>query len=123
MATADVACASAGSSSAGGGIGCALSAADEKLRKPTTAPSSATIISIERRKSDACDMRRLLEADLHETDDRMRYVRLLQRGNLVCGKFHVHRCESILEMVQFRGANDRSGDDRLRKAATPVLSV
>ena len=36
-------------------------------------------------------------------------------GNLVCGKFHVHRCESIVEMVQFRGADDRSRDDRLRK--------
>src|SRR5262249_43202844 len=115
IATSDVARTSAGSLSTGGGIERALSAADEIPRKQTTAPSSATIISARRGKSDACRMRRLPAANLHETDDRMRYVRLLQRGNLVCGKFHVHRCESIVEMVQFRGANDRSCDDRLRK--------
>jgi hypothetical protein len=42
----------------------------------------------------------------------MRYVRLLQRGNLVGGKFHVHGCESVVEMVQLGGA----GDDRLGSA-------
>ena len=31
---------------------------------------------------------------------RVRHVRLFQRGNLVGGKFHVHGCESIVEMVQ-----------------------
>jgi hypothetical protein len=37
----------------------------------------------------------------------------LERGNLVGGKFHVHGCESVVEMVQLGGANDRSGDDPL----------
>src|SRR6201995_2600116 len=99
IAASEGACGSVGSSSAGGGIERALSAADEKTRKPKTAPSSTTIISAGRRKGDACRMRRLPEADLHETDDRMRYVRLLQRGNLFCRQFHVHRCESVFEMV------------------------
>jgi hypothetical protein len=45
----------------------------------------------------------------------MRCIRLFQRGNLVGGKFHVHGCESVFEMVQLRGAYNRSRDDRLRE--------
>ena len=45
----------------------------------------------------------------------MRHVWLLQRGNLVGGKFHVHGCESIVEMVQLGSTDDRRGDDRLGK--------
>ena len=36
---------------------------------------------------------------------------MYERGNLVGGKFHVHGCESVLEMVQFGGADDRRRDD------------
>jgi hypothetical protein len=78
------------------------------------APSnSAAKISAGRKKRHDCGMRRLLEGGSDETDDRMRHVRLLQRGNLVGGKFHVHGCESIVEMVQLGSADDRRGDDRL----------
>ena len=52
-------------------------------------------------------------AGLDKTDDRMRKIRLLQRGNLVGGEFHVHGCESVIEMVQLGGADDRRRDDRL----------
>jgi len=54
---------------------------------------------------------RLLEADLDEADDRMRYIGLLQRGNLVGRKFHVHRCERVVEMVQPCCADDGRSDD------------
>jgi hypothetical protein len=43
----------------------------------------------------------------------MRHIRLFQRGNLVRGQFHVHGCESVVEMVQFGGADDRGCNDRL----------
>jgi hypothetical protein len=35
---------------------------------------------------------------------------MYERGNLVGGKFHVHGCESVVEMLQL---GDRSGDDPL----------
>src|SRR5258708_9711021 len=77
------------------------------------ASSSAAKINAGRKKGDACGTNRLLEAGLDETDYRMRHVRLLERSNLVDGKFHVHGCESVLEMVELGGADDRRRDDRL----------
>src|SRR3984893_11666141 len=50
---------------------------------------------------------------LDEADDGVGNVRLLERSNLVGGKFHVHGCESVVEMLQLGGADDRSSDDRL----------
>ena len=43
----------------------------------------------------------------------MRHIRLLQGGYLAGRKFYVHRCESVVEVVQLGGADDRGGDDRL----------
>ncbi len=57
---------------------------------------------------------RLAELGLDDTHHRMRHVRLRQRGNLVGGEFHVHGCESVVEMIQLGGTDNRSGDDRLR---------
>jgi hypothetical protein len=50
---------------------------------------------------------------LDEADDGVGNVRLLERGNLVGGHFHVHRCESVVKMLQLGGADDRRGDYRL----------
>jgi hypothetical protein len=50
---------------------------------------------------------------LDEADDGVGNVRLLERGSLVGGQFHVHRCKSVVEMVQLGGADDRRGDYRL----------
>ena len=58
-------------------------------------------------------MNGLVERTSDETDDRVRQVRLLQRGNLVGGKLHIHGRESVFEVVQFGRADDRRGDDRL----------
>ena len=114
IATSDVAYGFAGVSSTGGGTERALSAADGTSRNAMPAPSnSAAKISTGRKKRDDRGMRRLLEGGSDETDDRMRHVRLFRRGNLVGGKFHVHGCESIVEMVQLGSADDRRGDDRL----------
>src|SRR5271168_1209031 len=114
IATSDVACRSAGSSSAGGGIERAPSAADGRMRSARPAPTaSAAKIDTGRKKGEPRGNCGLLEAGLDETEDRMRHVRLLQRSNLVGGEFHVHRCESVVEMVQFGGADDRGGNDRL----------
>ena len=100
IATSDVACGFAGVSSAGGGTERALSAADGTSRNAMPAPSnSAEKISAGRKKSDDCGVSRLLKGGSDETDDRMRHARLFQRGNLVGRKFHVHGCESIVEMV------------------------
>src|SRR5215472_11179534 len=112
MATSAVARGLAGSSSIGGGTGRALSAPDGKPRSAMPAPSnSAAKIDAGRTKRDASGTNCLPEAGLDEADDRMWHIRLLQRGNLVGRKFHVHRCESVVEMVQLGGTDDRRGDN------------
>jgi hypothetical protein len=52
-----------------------------------------------------------LEAGLDQPDYRMRHIRLLQEVISSAGQFHVHGCESVLEMMQLGGAHDRSGDE------------
>src|SRR6516225_10620696 len=114
MATSAVACGLAGSSSIGGGISRALSAPDGKPRSAMPAPSnSAAKIDAGQTKRDASGTNCLPEAGLNEADDCMWHIRRLQRGNLVGRKCHVHRCESVVEMVQLGGTDDRRGDDRL----------
>jgi len=101
------------SSSIGGGIGRALSGADGDGSAMPAPSSSAAKIHAGRTKRDASGTKRLLATDLDEADNCMRHIRLLQRGYLVGGKFHVHRCESVVEMVQLGGTDDRRGDDWL----------
>ena len=48
-----------------------------------------------------------------EADHRVRNVRLLEGGDLLGCQLDVHGCESIIEMVQFGGPDNRCGNDRL----------
>src|SRR5947209_7416670 len=43
----------------------------------------------------------------------MRYVRLFERANLFVIECDVERGDGVVEMMRFRGADDRRGDARL----------
>ena len=45
------------------------------------------------------------DVGLDEADNGVRNVQLLKRSNLIGGQFHVHGCESVVELLKLGGAD------------------
>src|SRR6266700_5587963 len=130
IATSEVICCVAGSASAGAGIARATDG-ETRSATPAVSRSVAAMISVRRGPtlrlkrglSSSCDIRRLRMRSRHvsmsfrrwldEADNGVRNVQLLKRSNLIGGQFHVHGCESVVELLKLGGADDGRGNDRL----------